>query len=90
MLAACSPSGGERAQDPELEEAAVSRSIEEVVAARTPELMRIEGVEGVGQALCEGQPCIRVYIRTAAVERHVPQRLDGYRVSTVVTGMIRP
>lgn len=64
--------------------------IEEVVARRTPELMRIPGVSGVGQALCDQSPCIRVYIVSESVRARVPQTLDGFEVSVVVTGVIRP
>jgi hypothetical protein len=67
----------------------VSRTIEEAIAARTPELLRLTGVVGVGQALCDGSPCIRVYVRTAEAVRDLPARLDGYPVSPVVTGLVR-
>jgi hypothetical protein len=46
-------------------------------------------VAGVGQALCDGAPCIRVYVIDAAAQARVPARLDGCPVSTVVTGPIR-
>lgn len=68
----------------------MERTIEQVLAAHTPELLRIEGVEGVGQGLCEDAPCIRVYIRRPEVAGRLPGRLDGYPVSPVVTGVIRP
>jgi hypothetical protein len=68
----------------------VQLTIEQVLARHAPELMRIEGVEGVGQALCDGQPCVRVYLRDAAAASRVPRELDGYRVDTVVTGGIGP
>lgn len=67
----------------------MTHDIEDVLARRTPELMRIEGVAGVGQALCDGAPCIRVYVIDAAAQARVPARLDGCPVSTVVTGPIR-
>lgn len=63
--------------------------IEQVLARRTAELMRIDGVEGVGQALCADQPCIRVYIRTETVRERLPRELEGYTVSAVVTGPVR-
>jgi hypothetical protein len=89
-LAACTSNGGERAQDPFAEKGDVSRPIEEVLKARTPELMRTDGVEGVGQGMCNERPCIRVYIRAAEVEKLLPRQLDGYVVDAVVTGMVRP
>lgn len=63
--------------------------IEQVLARRTPELMRIEGVQGVGQALCDSVPCIRVYVLDAAAQARVPPHVDGIPVSTVITGVIR-
>jgi hypothetical protein len=64
--------------------------IETVIERRTPELMSIPGVVGVGQALCDGRPCIRLYLseRTPEVERRIPAELDGYAVDTIVTGRI--
>jgi hypothetical protein len=88
-LAACSANGSERERHPG-EERGVGRTIEEVLAARAPELMRIEGVEGVGEGLCDAAPCVRVYVRAPEVARRLPERLDGYEVSWVVTGEIRP
>lgn len=68
----------------------VSSDIEDVLARRTPELMRIEGVAGVGQALCDGKPCIRVYVLDAAAQTRIPASIDGVRTSAVITGQIRP
>ena len=86
LLAACSAGGA----DPTgREDQAVTEDIEAVLERRTPELMRIEGVQGVGQGLCDGAPCIRVYVLDAAAQARVPARLDGFPVSTVITGVIR-
>lgn len=54
--------------------------------------MALEGVTGVGQGLCRGKPCLRVYIaaRTPAVERELPDTIEGYPVEVVETGPIRP
>lgn len=87
LLAACSSGGADRTGG---EDEAVAADIEAVLERRTPELMRIEGVQGVGQALCDGSPCIRVYVLDAAAQARVPARLDGIPVSTVITGVIRP
>ena len=86
LLAGCSAGGA----DPTgREDEVVTADIEAVLARRTPELMRIEGVQGVGQALCDGAPCIRVYVLDAATQARVPAHLDGFQVSTVITGVIR-
>jgi hypothetical protein len=68
------------------------RPIEEVLAAHTDSLMAIEGVSGVGQALCDEQPCLRVYVhsRTPAVENQLPDQLEGYLIEVVETGQITP
>jgi hypothetical protein len=86
LLAACSSGGADRTGR---EDEAVAADIEAVLERRTPELMRIEGVQGVGQALCDGAPCIRVYVVDAGAQARVPARLDGFPVSTVITGVIR-
>ena len=64
-------------------------TIEDVLARHSPALMRIDGVEGVGQALCDSTPCIRVYIRTDSVLARLPKTLEGYDVDAVVTGAVR-
>lgn len=81
-IAACASNGADSG------DTNVTKPIEQVVAARTPELMRIPGVQGVGQALCDDVPCIRVYIVNDSVRSRLPAQLDGYTVSAVVTGPI--
>ena len=67
----------------------VPKTIEDVLEARTPELMQRPGVIGVGQGLCEERPCIRVYVADESIARALPDSLDGYAVSAVVTGQVR-
>jgi hypothetical protein len=71
------------------QEVAVDADIQEILVRHTPTLMRIDGVQGVGQALCDSVPCIRVYVLDAAAQARVPPRIDGIPVSTVITGVIR-
>ncbi|CAN5699718.1 hypothetical protein BH23GEM10_BH23GEM10_12540 [soil metagenome] len=85
LAASCGSAGTSDNRNDEM-----SRTIEEVLAARTPELMRMTGVEGTGIGLCDDKPCIRVYVRNEEVAGTVPKTLEGHTVSTVVTGMIRP
>ena len=95
LLLGCAGSNG--AAEPQAEQAESSTagedervmSIEEVLQARTPELMSIEGVVGTGQGICDDEPCIRVYIVADSVASSLPARLDGYRVDPVVTGRVR-
>lgn len=67
-----------------------TQSIEEVLRAHTDSLMAVAGVVGVGQALCDGAPCIRIYAAkmTSAIEENVPDTLDGYPVDVEVTGPV--
>jgi hypothetical protein len=78
---------------PHEEEASVSsRSIEEVLATHTDSLMSLPGVVGTALGLCDGVPCIRVFLSDSGVasRRKIPQRLDGYLVRVDVTGPVRP
>ncbi len=67
------------------------RAIEEVLAERTPEWMEVPGVVGTGIGLCEGEPCIVVYVseRTPEVGERIPAEVEGYRVRIEETGPIR-
>jgi hypothetical protein len=78
---------------PHEEEASVSsRSIEEVLATHTDSLMSLPGVVGTAIGLCDGVPCIRVFLSDsgAVSRRKIPNRLDGYPVRVDVTGPLRP
>lgn len=68
------------------------RSISEVLAAHTPDLMSIDGVVGVYEGLTDdGKPCIKVMVaaRSPELERAVPSELEGYPVVIEETGEIR-
>ena len=67
-------------------------SLDDVLTTHTDSLMAIEGVTGLGQALCDGNPCLRVYVvaRTPELETRLPDTLGGYPVEIVETGRIRP
>lgn len=52
--------------------------------------MAIAGVVGVGQALCDSTPCIRVYITSDSTRARLPKSLEGVPVDAVVTGPFRP
>lgn len=71
------------------EEAAID--IETALAEHTPEWMDVPGVVGTGIGLCEGEPCIVVYVaqRTPEVARSIPAEVDGHRVRIEETGPIR-
>jgi len=89
---ACSPTvedGARRAPVKQKEEPATD--LEEVLAERTPEWMDVPGVVGTGIGLCDGEPCIVVYVsaRTPEVERGIPAQVEGHRVRIEETGPIR-
>jgi hypothetical protein len=82
---ACPREGPQETADVEL------RAIEEVLAERTPVWMDVPGVVGTGIGLCEGAPCIVVYVsaRTPEVERAIPAEVEHHRVRIEETGPIR-
>ncbi len=62
--------------------------IEEVLAQHRDSLMAIPGVVGVGQGLCNTQPCIKVFLaeENSHTRRRIPRDLGGYVVVVEVTG----
>ena len=56
--------------------------IRTVLARRTPELMRIEGVSGTGEGIDAGDTVLVVFVarRTPEIEARVPREVDGWRV----------
>ena len=69
------------------------RSIDEVLANYSDSLMTLPGVVGTAIALCErGERCIKVLLDDASPETlsRIPNRIEGYRVVTEVSGTIRP
>jgi hypothetical protein len=66
----------------------VTREIEEVQEAFTPEWMDLPGVVGTGIGLCEGQPCIKVFVAgpIRQLADRIPNEVDGYRVVLEETG----
>jgi hypothetical protein len=69
----------------------VQKPIEEVLREHTNKLMSIPGVVGTAQSLCEGQPCIKVYVskKTEKLERKIPKTLEGYPVVIKETGKFK-
>jgi hypothetical protein len=72
-------------------EAMAARPIEETLKEHTKALMSIPGVVGTGQGLCEGKPCIKVFViqKTPELDRKIPKTLDGYPVVIEETGEIK-
>ena len=68
-----------------------AETIKEVLKKHTRELMSLPGVVGTGQGLCEGKPCIKVFVieKTPDLEQKIPKTLDGYPVAIEATGPIK-
>jgi hypothetical protein len=68
------------------------RRLKEVLGDLTDRLLSIPGVVGVAQGLCDGRPCIKVYVakRTAASLKAIPASVEGYPVAVEETGEFRP
>jgi hypothetical protein len=66
--------------------------IVEVQERHTPEWMKLPRVIGTGIGLCDEEPCIRVFLSAASpeAEKAIPEKVEGYRVEVVVTGVFRP
>lgn len=85
-LVACSATGTRR------ERPMQARTIEAVLREHTRQLMSLPGVVGTAQGLCNGKPCIKVYVatKTLELERQIPANLEGYPVTVEETGELRP
>jgi len=68
-----------------------TKSIAEVIREHARELMSIPGVVGAGQGLCEGKPCIKVFVikKTPDLVQKIPDSLDGYPIMIEETGPIK-
>lgn len=68
-----------------------ARPIEEVLADQTDAWMEIEGVEGTGIGLCDGSPCIKIFVSRPPEELAdlLPRRVEGHAVRLEPTGRFR-
>jgi len=78
------------APDMELD-SAMSDSLEQAQARVTRKVIDIEGVTGTALGLCNGRPCIKVYLESdsSTLRRRLPRSESGFPVVTEVTGKIR-
>ena len=53
--------------------------------------MAVPGVVGTAIGICNGMPCIKVYVvkKTPELDRKIPDTLEGYPVMTEETGEFR-
>jgi hypothetical protein len=68
-----------------------NKNLEEVLKDHTSGLMAIPGVGGTAQGLCDGEPCIRVFIveRSEELLSLIPAEIEGYPVEVQETGEFR-
>ena len=67
-------------------------TIKDALTRYTDELMALPGVVGAGQGLCEGTPCIKVYVvkKTPQLEKQIHKTLRGFSYQIQESGKIRP
>ena len=80
LACACAPSSNRGAGHPST--SVKKGPIGEVLAARTPELLRIPGVIGTGEGSEGGERVLVVFVsrRTAELDAKLPRELDGYKI----------
>ena len=60
----------------------MDKTIETVLSEHTQRLMDTAGVVGVGIGLCDGEPCIRVFVEEELTD-DLPTSIEGYRVDVL-------
>ena len=62
--------------------------LHKVLEKHRDKIMSVKGVVGVGEGICDGQPCIKVFIskKSPQVLRDIPASLEGYAVFIEETG----
>ncbi len=72
------------------EEAMKADTIEEAQEALTERVMKLPGVVGTGISLCDGDPCIKVFLagENPELEAEIPETFLGYPVVTQVMGEV--
>ena len=67
------------------------KTIEAALRENADRLMSLPGVVGIGEGLCDGEPCIKIFIgrETPELLRQIPTELEGYTVAVEETGEIR-
>jgi hypothetical protein len=80
-----------KADAPRGEAVMAPESIEAVLSKHGRDLLAVPGVVGVAQGLCEGRPCIAVYVieKTPELTQKIPTALEGYPVIIQESGEIK-
>lgn len=58
----------------------MNHSIEEAQKALADELLRRDGVSGVGIGAHDGEPCLKVYVSKPSSRKGIPRRYRGHPV----------
>ena len=68
-----------------------NKSLEEILQEYTDSLMTMSGVMGTAQGLCDGEPCIRVFVikKSDELMGQIPPMIEGYPVDVQETGEFR-
>lgn len=67
----------------------MKRSIEQAQEDLAKDLMRREGVSGVGIGAHKGRPCLKVYVSDPDPDRAIPGTYEGHPVVVVGGGPFR-
>lgn len=66
-------------------------TIEEAVRHLTARVMSIPGVVGIAVGLCDGRPCVKVFLarKDPVILERIPAVVEGYPVSVEESGEFR-
>lgn len=69
----------------------MSQDISAALEQLSRQIMTLQGVAAIGESVCDGEPCLKVYVvdLTPEVEARIPATFDGYRVVIEKSGEIR-
>jgi hypothetical protein len=65
-----------------------SADIAKLIESYGPDLMELDKVVGIGESLCNGEPCIRIYLSEAdhTTLNEIPTELNGITVIKEISG----
>ena len=68
-----------------------NKSLEEILQEYTDSLMTMSGVVGTAQGLCDGEPCIKVFVikKSDELMGQIPPMIEGYPIDVQETGEFR-
>ncbi len=91
VLGAAHAPAGDAAADAGKGKAMSEMSITQALKQATPGLMKIEGVVGTAQGLCDGAPCIKIYVarKTPELLGQLPATIAGHPVVIEETGAFK-